>query len=417
MKVLVLGSGVVGVASAWYLNQAGHDVTVVDRQPSPAMETSFANGGQISWSSATPWAAPNIPLKALGWLFKRHSPLFLRPKVDPAMWRWLWQMLSNCTRARFEINRERMVRLARYSHDCLVALRADTGIAYAEHKGGTLIVYRALRDLHMYAQESDQLQQLGIPFRVFDRAACVAQEPALAPMAHKIFGGMYFPHDEQGDCHTFTEQLAQLAISKGVKFRFGTDIEGFRASADRIEALVTNNGEMAADMYIAACGSYTPLLLRRLGIRLPVYPIKGYSVTIPVRDAEHIPSGTLTDEYYKVVVTRLGDRIRAAGTAEVAGYDLTLRESRCATIAHVVRDLFPDAGDFSRAEYWCGLRPMTPDNPPVVGATPFRNLLLNTGHGTLGWTMACGSGKVVADMVSGIRPKISIEDYAMARYS
>jgi D-amino-acid dehydrogenase len=416
MKILVLGSGVIGVSSAWYLNQAGHEVTVIDRQPGPAMETSFGNGGQISWGSAAPWAAPGIPWLALKWLFRPHSPLVLSPRLDPAMWRWLWQMLGNCRSARFIVNRERMLRLSRYSHECLVELRRQTGIEYDQGTRGTLIINRSQQGLDDAVQEARLLERLSIPYQLFDRAQCLAQEPALKRVGHKLVGGIYYPQDESGDCRKFTEALAQLAQKRGVNFLSGTTIESLVASGDRIEAVATSSALRSADAYLLACGSYSPLLLQPLGIRLPVYPVKGYSLTVPIADESAAPLGTITDETYKAVVTRLGDRIRAAGTAELAGYDLSLRPRRLATIEFLVRDLFPGAGDFTRIEHWCGLRPMTPDNPPVLGATPFKNLFLNTGHGTLGWTMACGSGRFLADLMSGVRPGIVPREFSLERY-
>jgi D-amino-acid dehydrogenase len=415
MKILVLGGGVIGVSSAWYLQEAGHDVTVIDRQPGPALETSFANGGQVSWGSGGPWAAPGIPLMALKWLFRPHSPLVLRPRFDPALWRWLLQMLRNCTPARFAVNHERMTRLARYSHRCLVELRSALGIEYEHRAFGNLVLYRSQHSLDHGVEGCELLQRLDIPFRIFDRAQCLRQEPALAGVSEKIAGGIYYPADESGDCRVFTQALAELAQQRGVRFRYSTRIERLIATADRLDMIVTNDGQLSADAYLLACGSYSPLLTRPLGMRLPVYPVKGYSLTVPIVDDASAPRGTLTDEAYKVVATRLGDRIRAAGTAELAGYDLTLRPSRLATIEHVLRDLFPRGADFSRAEAWCGLRPMTPDNPPILGGTPFKNLYLNTGHGTLGWTMACGAGKAVADVMSGTKPAIGIEDYAWRR--
>jgi len=414
MKILVLGSGVIGVTSAWYLREAGHDVTVIDRQSQPAMETSFSNGGQISWGSAVPWAGPAIPFLALSWLFRPHSPLVLRPRLDAAMWRWLFQMLRECTHGRFVHNRENMLALSRYSRDCLAALRAKTGIQYDQRSAGLLVLHRTQRSLDTAAREDAMLSRLNIPFRVFDRAACVRQEPALARAADKIAGGIYFPEDESGDCHSFTQQLAQRAQQNGVRFVNDTNIERLLATGARIERVITNHGDFTADAYVLACGSYSPLLLRPLGVRLPVYPVKGYSLTVPITDAAAAPQGTVTDETYKVVVTRLGDRLRAAGTAELAGYDLSLRPSRLATIAHVVRDLFPGVADFSRVQQWCGLRPMTPGNPPILGLTRYENLFLNTGHGTQGWTMACGSGKAVADLISGRQPEISLREYALA---
>lgn len=415
MKILILGGGVIGVTSAWYLQKAGHDVTVVERQPGPALETSFANGGQISWCSGGPWAAPGIPIMALKWLFRPHSPLVLRPRLDPALWRWLLQMLRNCTHARYMMNRERMIRLARYSHQCLVELRTNLGLEYDQRGLGNLVLYRSQRSLETGIGECELLQRLDIPFRILNRAQCVQQEPGLVDVSGKIVGGIYYPVDESGDCQMFTQTLEQTAQRAGTRFLYSTVVERLTATGDRLDAIVTNQGQLTADFYLLACGSYSPLLLRPLGMQLPIYPVKGYSLTVPIIDDSLAPQGTLTDETYKVVATRLGNRIRAAGTAELAGYDLTLRRSRLATIEHVVRDLFPHGADFSRMEAWCGLRPMTPDNPPILGATPYKNLFLNTGHGTQGWTMACGSAKATADLMSGVKPAVRIEDYVWQR--
>ena len=416
MKILVLGSGVIGVTSAWYLARAGHAVTLVDRQQRPAMETSFANGGQVSWGAANPWAAPGVPGKALGWLFQRHSPLVLRPTLDPAMWRWLGQMLRNCTHARYLANKERQLRLARYSHACQSELRNDTGLQYDQDMHGLLILYRSAREVEAATREAQLLDRLGIAYRFLDRAACIAHEPALRESQEKIAGGMLFPGDESGDCRRFTEELAARAQQHGVKFLASTNVTRLIADGGRITHVVTDQGDLSADRYVLACGSYSPLLLKPLGVQLPVYPVKGYSITVPIRNDVSALQGTLTDETYKTVLTRLGNRLRAAGTAELCGYDLTLRPARLATLTHVVRDLFPSVGDRADAEPWAGLRPMTPDNPPVIGATPYQNLFLNTGHGTLGWTMACGSGKVLADLVSGRLPDIDLAGLTLDRF-
>lgn len=416
MNILVLGGGVIGVTTAWYLREDGHDVTVVDRQPEPGRETSFANGGQISWSSATPWAAPGIPMTALKWLFKPHSPLVMRPRLDPRMWAWLFRMLRNCTSARFARNRERMVRMARYSYESLIELRRQTGIAYDHESRGLLVLYRSAQSVVDSRRDGERLKRLDIPFHFLDRDAVVAQEPSLAPVREKLAGGVYFPSDESGDCGKFTRELAQLAAAKGVRFLSSTRIERVVGSGRRIEGIDTSQGRLNADVYVMACGSYTPLLLRPLGIRLPVYPIKGYSMTLPLENVVAAPKGTLSDETYKVVLTRLGTRLRIAGTAELAGYDLTLRASRYATLQHVVRDLFPSLSDMTHAEYWCGLRPMTPDNPPALGVTPYQNLVLNTGHGTLGWTMACGSARAIAALISHRRPEVPLEEYSLSRF-
>ncbi|HLD14376.1 MAG TPA: D-amino acid dehydrogenase [Burkholderiales bacterium] len=417
MKVLILGGGVVGVASAYYLNQAGHEITVIDRADAVGRETSFANGGQISWGAGDPWAAPGIAWTAFTWLFKPHSPLVLRPRLDPAMWSWMLRFLRNATPERYAINRERMLRLARYSHVCLKELRQETGIKYEQQTGGTLVLFRTQKDLDKAAVTTALLDRFGVPYQMLSRSGCLAHEPALKAVREKIVGGIHYPEDESGDCHLFTLKLAQLAEKSGVRFQLQTRINRLETTGEHVTGVITDSGKFSADAYVVACGSYSPLLLRPLGIRLPVYPLKGYSITIPVTNPNAAPSGTLSDETYKVVITRLGDRLRAAGTAELAGYNLSLPKSRCATLEYVVRDLFPDAGDFTRAEYWTGLRPMTPDNQPVIGATPFRNLFLNTGHGTLGWTMSCGSGKVLADLVSGRRPDIDLDGLTLARFS
>ncbi|MEK7815250.1 MAG: D-amino acid dehydrogenase [Pseudomonadota bacterium] len=417
MKVIVLGSGVIGVTSAYYLNKAGHEVTVIDRADAPGRETSFANGGQVSWGAGGPWAAPGIAWTACKWLFKPHSPLVLRPRLDPAMWSWMLQFLRNATPARYAINKERMLRLARYSHACMQQLRQETGIHYDEQTRGTLILFRTQQDLDKAAADTALLDRFGVPYQLLSRSGCLAHEPALKPVKWKIVGGVHYPEDESGDCHLFTHNLAQLAEKAGVRFQMQTTINRLETSAgDQIARIVTDRGEFAADAYVLACGSYSPLLLRPLGIRLPVYPLKGYSITIPVTHPDAAPIGTLSDETYKVVITRLGDRLRAAGTAELAGYDLSLPRRRCETLAHVLRDLFPHAGDFSNAEYWTGLRPMTPDNPPVLGVTPYKNLFLNTGHGTLGWTMSCGSGRVLANVVAGRRSEVDLDGLTLARF-
>jgi D-amino-acid dehydrogenase len=417
MNVLVLGSGVVGVTTAYYLHRAGHAVCVVDRQPAAARETSFANGGQVSWSSASPWAAPGILGTALGWLLRPHSPLVLRPKLDPALWRWLIQMLGESRAERFVRNKERQLRLARYSHAALAALRSELGLHYDEQRRGVLVLYREAKELGYAARSHALLDRLSLDYRILNRDSCIAHEPALRAQAAKIAAGVYFPNDESGDCQRFTTALAEYLQQRGVSFHFGTRITRLVADGMQLKEVVTDQGPLTADAYVLACGSDSPLLLKPLGLKLPVYPVKGYSLTAPVVNDTEVLQGTLTDEHFKIVITRLGNRVRAAGTAELAGYDLTLRPGRCATIRHVVNEWFGRGLDLARAEYWTGLRPMTPDNPPVLGTTPFKNLFLNTGHGTLGWTMACGSGRVLADVVSGRAPDIDLDGLTLARFS
>ena len=416
MKVTVLGSGILGVTSAYYLARQGHEVTVLDRQPGPGLETSYANAGQVSPGYSAPWAAPGIPLKALKWMLSQHSPLVIRPQADPHQWRWLLQMLRNCTSARYAVNKERMLRVAAYSRESLDELRAETGIVYDEGMRGTLQLFRTQKQLDAAAKDIAVLERCGVPYELLDRAGCVAAEPALALTAGRIVGGLRLPLDETGDCFKFTQALAGQARDLGVDFRYGVGVRAVIEDGGRVRGLDTGQGPHAADTVVVAAGSYSRALLRPLGLDLPVYPVKGYSLTLPVTDPEGAPVSTVMDETYKVAVTRLGDRIRVAGTAELAGFDLSLRDSRRATIAHVVNDLFPSGGDLGRAEFWAGLRPMTPDGTPLIGATPVAGLYLNTGHGTLGWTMSCGSARLLADIIGGRRPQISADGLGLSRY-
>lgn len=416
MRVIVLGSGVVGVATAYFAARAGHDVTVIDRQPGPALETSYANAGEVSPGYASPWAAPGVPFKAVKWLLMKHGPLVIRPNLDPAMWIWVARMLRNCTHHRYALNKGRMVRLAEYSCDVLRHLRKETGITYDERSRGTLQLFRTQAQLDGVGSDVDVLKSYGVAYELLDRDGCIRAEPALAAVREKFVGGLRLPGDETGDCRMFTERLAALAVEQGVTFHYNTEISGIATAAGEITSVRTSRGELSADVYVMAFGSYSPLMLRRIGIRIPVYPIKGYSITVPIVDAAGAPESTVMDETYNVAITRLGDRIRVGGTAEVAGYNLTLYPSRRSTLEHSVSDLFGRGGDLSRATFWTGLRPVTPDGPPVVGATSYKNLYLNTGHGTLGWTMACGSGRVLADQLSGRVPEIDVSGLAMTRY-
>jgi D-amino-acid dehydrogenase len=416
MKVAVLGGGVIGVASAWYLAEAGHEVVVIDRQPGPALETSFANAGEISPGYASPWAAPGVPQKAIRWLMMRHAPLILQPAVDREMLGWLFAMLRNCTSARYAVNKARMVRLAEYSRDRLIALRADTGIAYDERMQGTLQLFRTQKQLDGIAKDIAVLRAGGVPFEILDREGCIAVEPGLAAAREKIVGGLRLPGDETGDCFKFTGALAAMAAERGARFRYGEAIRSLVIEGGRVAGVETDRGRITADRYVLALGSHSAAMLRPLGLRLPVYPVKGYSITVPIVDPARAPESTLMDESYKIAITRLGDRIRVGGMAEISGYNNALPERRRATLVHSLTDLFPGAGDVEAASYWSGLRPMTPDGTPVIGATPYDNLFLNTGHGTLGWTMACGSGRLIADLVGERPTDIEAADLSISRY-
>jgi D-amino-acid dehydrogenase len=415
MRVIVLGSGVVGVTTAWYLARDGHEVTVIDRQPGPALETSFGNAGQVSPGHAGPWGAPGVPLKALRWLFERHAPFSFRPDGTLYQLEWMWRMARNCTPARYAVNKERMVRLAEYSRDCLRALRAATGIAYEDRQRGTLQLFRTAAQLDAAAKDVAILREAGVPFELFDGPGLADVEPALAHAGARLAGGLRLPNDETGDCRLFTTRLAALARAQGVRFVHDTTIEALRTAGGRVLEVATDRGVFTADRYVVALGSWSRLLLKPL-LHAPVYPLKGYSITLPLVDAARAPVSTITDETYKVAITRFDDRIRVAGMAEIAGYDRTLRARRRATLEMVVNDLFPGAGGPS-GEFWTGLRPKTPDGTPIVGATPLPNLLLNTGHGTLGWTMSCGSASVIADLVAGRAPAIRVDDLNVFRYA
>ena len=416
MRVVVLGGGVIGVTTAYYLARQGHEVVVLERQSGPGLETSFANAGQVSPGYSAPWAGPGVPLKAVKWLTMKHGPLVIKPQLDPRMWLWLVQMLRNCTAERYAVNKGRMVRLAEYSRDCLRELRAETGLHYDERALGTLQLFRTQKQLDASANDIAVLRDSGVPFELLDQAGCIAAEPALAAVRERFVGGLRLPGDETGDCFKFTQGLAKQAEALGVSFRYGVNIRQLMVSGGGVTGAVTDTGEIAADAVIVAMGSFSPFLVRPLGIDLPVYPVKGYSITVPITDPEGAPVSTVMDETYKVAITRLGARIRVGGTAELSGYKIGLSASRRATLEHSLTDLFPRGGDVSRAEFWSGLRPMTPDGTPVIGATPVPNLYLNTGHGTLGWTMACGSGRLLADLVSGRKPETDPAGLSIARY-
>ncbi len=413
MKVLILGAGVIGVSSAWYLAQAGHQVTVVDRRSAAGLETSFANGGQISVSHAEPWANPGAPLQILKWLGRENAPLLWRFSADP--WQWIWglRFLRHCTPARMRANIVAILRLALYSRAALQALRTDTGIRYDEEVRGILHVYSDEKVFAHARPQAALMREYGCDRVIKSAAECLAIEPALAGSRVKLVGGTYTASDESGDACKFTEALAERCARRGVQFRYGLGIESLASDGERISGIRLTGGELlTADTYVAALGSYTPLLLRPLGLRLPVYPAKGYSATIALDDDSIAPSVSLTDDQHRLVFSRLGGRLRVAGTAEFAGYDTSLNEARCAALLARAFTLFPRAGRRAGAEFWAGLRPATPNNVPLIGMSRYRNLFVNTGHGTLGWTMACGSGRLMADLVSGRLPEIDAADYA-----
>jgi D-amino-acid dehydrogenase len=415
LKIAVLGGGVIGVTTAYYLSRDGHDVELFESRAGPGEETSFANAGEVSPGYASPWAGPGVPLKAVKWLTMRHGPLAIRPKLDPAMWMWMLQMLRNCTSARYARNKARMVPLAEYSRDALRELRRETGITYDERSRGTLQLFRQQKQLDGAGFDIEILRQFGVPFEVLDRAGCIAAEPALGRGAETFVGGLRLPGDETGDCYKFTTRLAALA-QRNVSFRFGMEVVSVEPQASGLVRVNTAKSSSDFNAVVVALGCHSAALSRTLGLRLPIYPVKGYSLTYRIDDAEAAPVSTVMDETYKIAITRLGDRIRVGGTAELAGFDLTLRASRRSALEHSVNDLFGQAGDSSRATFWCGLRPMTPDGPPLVGPTRIPGVYLNSGHGTLGWTMACGSALTLADVIAGRRPAIDVGALSLERY-
>ncbi|MBD2815528.1 D-amino acid dehydrogenase [Xenorhabdus sp. Flor] len=415
MKVLILGSGVIGVTSAWYLAQEGHEVIVVDRQQSAAEETSASNAGQISPGYATPWGAPGIPLKAIKWMFQRHAPLAIRPDGSLFQLRWMWQMLRNCDADHYAMNKSRMVRLAEYSRDCMKQLRADTGIQYEGRQSGTLQLFRTNKQFDNAVNDIAVLEQEGVPYRLLTSDQLASVEPALAHVSHKLTGGLQLPNDETGDCQIFTKELAKIAEKAGVRFVFNRQVKHILVDDDKITGIQCDNGIMTADQYVIAMGAYSTELLKNL-VTIPVYPMKGYSLTMPIMNETCSPVSTVLDETYKIAITRFDNRIRVGGMAEVVGFNLNVLKSRCETLKMVVEDLYHNGGNIAEASFWAGLRPMTPDGTPIVGPTKYPNLYLNTGHGTLGWTMACGSGKLLSDLISGKTPEIAADDLSVFRY-
>ncbi|MEM7208157.1 MAG: D-amino acid dehydrogenase [Pseudomonadota bacterium] len=413
MRVLILGGGVIGVCSAWYLSRAGHQVTVVERQAETAMETSFANAGQVSPGYAAPWAAPGVPKKAVTWLMQKHGPLRIDPITffTPSLQKWVWSMLLQCNAEAYAHNKSRMVTLAEYSRDCLRELRSELDLAYDQRSAGTLQLFRKRKQLNASRQDVEVLSKSGVEYEVLDADGCVNAEPGLHRVVDKIVGGLRLPGDETGDCFLFTKCLAEKARQSGVRFVFGQHIDRIEIDKGAVQGVEVGGERMQADKYLLATGSYSTALARSIGIKLPIYPVKGYSLTVPVVDDSSAPQSTIMDETYKVAITRLGDRIRVGGTAELTGFNLSLRERRTDTLNFVVNDLFADGGDQSQARYWTGLRPMTPDGVPIIGQTRFDNLYINSGHGTLGWTMAAGSGRLIADLMCECKTSIDASLY------
>lgn len=424
MKVIVLGAGIIGTSSAWFLHKEGHDVTVIDRQSGAAQETSFANGCQISVSHAEPWANPSAPMKVLKWLGKEDAPLLFRPHLDWLQWKWAASFLRECTPARTDDNIRQIVALCEYSRQTLQAVRAETGIAYDHLTRGILHFYTSSKEFEASLHAARLMRDMGCARQSIDTDAVIAIEPTLSHLRHKIIGGDFTESDESGDIYKFTTGLAQKATEAGVQFQYNTTItrlitEGAAAGA-RITGVEIINDKgvhqvVTADAFVVAMGSFSGQLLSPIGIPLLLYPGKGYSATFQIRDAARAPTVSLTDDEHKIVVSRLGDRLRVAGTCELNGYNRDLNPVRCEAITRRTRELFPEACDYDRPQYWTGLRPLTPSNVPYVGKTKFSNLYLNTGHGTLGWTMGCGSGRAIAEIIAGRVPQIDFSFRGLPR--
>jgi D-amino-acid dehydrogenase len=415
MRVIVLGAGLLGVTSAYFLRQQGHDVTVIDRQATPGAETSFANGGQISVSHAEPWANPGAPLKLLKWLGREDAPLLFRLRADMRQWLWGLQFLRECTPARTRHNIGHIVRLGTYSRDTLQALRRDLGLEYDQRTQGILHFYTSQKEFDAAEAPARQMRELGCERQVISADEAVRLEPALRHIRPQLAGATYTAEDESGDANRFARELAARCVADGVEFRMGHHITALREAGGRIDHVEVTDNEgryqrIQGDAYVLALGSFSPVLVKPLGLNLPIYPAKGYSVTMPVKDASMAHQVSLTDDEFKLVFSRYtseqGDRLRIAGTAELNGYDRDLNPVRCQAIVRRVEALFPGAGDSTQAQFWSGLRPATPSNLPIIGQSRVQNLFLNTGHGTLGWTHSCGSGKSLARIVSGLAPEV-----------
>lgn len=418
MKVVVLGAGVVGVTTAYFLARDGHAVTVIDRQKQPGQETSYANGAQISACHAKPWAGPDTPLQALKWMFQPDAPLLFKPwRFDPPLWSWGLKFLANCTSRRARINMNRALRVSLYSRNVLQSLRQFTNIQYDQILQGILHIYRTADEFAQGRANAAQLADLGLPQDVLTPADCVRIEPALAHAArHDLVGGLMSPSDESGDAQKFSIEIGRLAESLGVTFRFGETVQRLERTGPRLTRVVTDNTDYAPDLAVLALGSFSPFLSRDLGIKLPVYPAKGYSISVAIDRPEAAPTVSITDETRYMVFSRIGNTMRVAGTAELAGWDTVLDPVRVAPLLENAKSLFPDASSYAALNPWCGLRPATPDSVPIIGATPLENLLLNTGHGTLGWTMACGSAQIIADLAAERQPEIDLEGLGLDRF-
>lgn len=416
MHIMILGAGIVGIASAYYLNKAGHKVTIIDRNNGVAEETSYANAGQLSFGYTTPWAAPNIPLKALKWLGKSHSPLIIKPDGSLFQLKWLAQMTANCTHTAYSRNQSRMMRISEYSRAMFQQFEQDENIDFEQRHLGTLHLFRDETAFRQHQQHMGVLEQFNVPYQTLTPNQITEYEPALSHMQNRVAGAFRLPNDSTGDCRLFTQKLAQLCEQRGVQFLFNQTINRITTSGNNIQHIEANGEIFEADVFICALGSFSRTLLQQIDLNLPVYPVKGYSITIPITDENKAPQSTILDETYKVALTRFNQRIRVGGMAELSGYQIERPNVHRETLSMVANELFPNSGNTEQAEYWSGLRPMTPDSTPIIGATKFNNLLINTGHGTLGWTMSLASGRIISDLISKGEAEIATHDLNLSRY-
>lgn len=418
MHIMVLGAGVIGVTTAYYLAKAGYQVTVVDRQQGPALETSFGNAGQITPGYSSPWAAPGIPLKAMKWMFQPHAPLSIQMTSEKFQYQWMLQMLGHCNAESYQINKERMVRISQFSRDCFDQLRQEINFHFDERQLGTLQIFRTEQQLEAVEKDIKILKAENVPHKLLNEHEIALVEPALAKAEVKILGGLHLKSDQTGDCYKFTTQLAERCKSMGVNFIFNTSIEYILEEQQQIKGIrLTDKRILTADQYVIALGSYSRSLVKHLQLNLPVYPLKGYSITTSIVNKDLAPVSTVLDESYKVALTRFDDRIRVGGMAEICGFDKALNPQRESTLKMVLGQLFPEASNINDTHFWTGFRPTTPDGTPIIGKTRFNNLWTNTGHGTLGWTMSCGSAQLLTELITNRNPSIRADDLSIARYA
>lgn len=418
MKVVVLGAGIIGTTSAYFLAKQGHEVTVIDRQDSVSMETSHANAGCLSYGFTSPWASPGLPFSVLKWVLTGRSPLIINPNMSVETVKFLYRMFKNCNSRSYEINKSRMLRVANYSQKALLEIETDFDLYYEQKKQGSLQLFWDSKEIEKAQKDIAILDKFNINSQLLSAEECVKIEPGLQYVKNKLAGGIQFMDDFTGNCYLFSTEVYKKCVEMGVNFEFNTEIKSLQISNEKIASVSTDSGEIKADCYSVSLGSYSTKILSKIGIEIPIYPVKGYSITLPVLSNEDAPQSTIMDEKNKIAITRLGDRIRVAGMAHLTDFDKNLRTKSLDSLMSGLDLLFPKSYESSKeTNFWTGFRPSTPDGTPIIGPTPFNNLFLNTGHGTLGWTMSAGSGKLLANLVSGIDPEISTEGIDMSRYS